>query len=183
MKAWIVRRRWLILFAIGLFSVLSYYFGYTWDLQLSTESGRQRVIHKYWGISVRTGAPEDTAISEWVGPGPQDEEWVSVAKGPVRGALVSYYFVRVFQHFHRLEYLVTDSGERRSYAVFVLRQLRERGDIGSVARGCSDVAEAIRDDIPEWGPEDEPLTSAELVALWNSNSGHDKTALPTFDSP
>ena len=166
------KRRKLIVAGCLLGVLAVCYFGYGWQLEWNTNSGYKRTVHSMLGVSVYTGKPEPTVISEWRNIDSGDGKWIRIASGPNRGMSVNPCYVHVLNNLRQTELMIRDPMLRREYSGWILEDLRENQRICDLSRHCDSVTDAmmrlelamISSDIDY---EDASLSIEQLKRIWN----------------
>ena len=152
------------------------YFGYGWQLEWNTNSGYQRRVHSLLGVSVYTGKPEPTVISDWRNIDSGDGEWIRIASGPNHGMLVNPCYVHVLNNVRQTELMIRDPKHRREYSGWILGDLRENQRICDVSSHCKAVTDAMF--LLDIDYEEESLSIEQLKQIWNEPENAQQVGAP-----
>ena len=155
----------LVLFALWVIASLAY----TWELQWSIDTGRERTIHRIYGFQTSVDSPKDTIISEWLNATTPDGNWKTVAKSQpsVLPPMISYSYSRIYGHFRSLQRDVQDPEVQQKFARLVLDEIAAGPGTNSVSPKCNNVREKVQKLSSERFFPREPVTFEELKTFWD----------------
>lgn len=142
-----MKKRWKVIILISLFSVvagtlLASVAARGWCREFDVHSGQERWSTTVFGFAISRREPKDSEVSKWLGAPIGQREWIEVERSLPRGTTASWCYSGIPGHLRDLEPLV-DPGQRRDYALLILRELENGGPICEVSSRCIGMIEQL----------------------------------------